>query len=49
MSSLGTKLTIRSNGKWLQVFEEAGLRVVKEEVQEGLPQELFAVKTWALQ
>lgn len=38
----------RSNGKWLEVFTEAGLRVVKEEVQVGLPQELFVVKTWAL-
>lgn len=46
---LNAKLTSRSNGKWLQVFEEAGLRVIKEEVQEGLPQELFTVKTWALQ
>lgn len=38
----------RSNGKWLEAFTEAGLSVVKEEVQEGLPQELFVVKTWAL-
>ncbi|TXT10659.1 hypothetical protein VHUM_02164 [Vanrija humicola] len=36
----------RSNGKWLEVFEEAGLKVVKDEVQEGLPNELFTVKTW---
>lgn len=35
----------RSNGKWLEVFHEAGLQVVKEEVQEGLPDELFVVKT----
>ncbi|BEJ12456.1 hypothetical protein CspHIS471_0209160 [Cutaneotrichosporon sp. HIS471] len=38
----------RSNGKWLEVFHEAGLQVVKEEVQQGLPDELFVVKTWAL-
>lgn len=35
----------RSNKKWLEVFEGAGLRVVKEEVQMGLPEELFVVKT----
>lgn len=38
-------LTIRSNGKWLEVFTEAGLKVVKEEVQHGMPDELFTVKT----
>ncbi|KAL1408882.1 hypothetical protein Q8F55_005696 [Vanrija albida] len=35
----------RSNGKWLEVFEEAGLQVVKDEVQQGLPNELFTVKS----
>lgn len=35
----------RSNGKWLQVFAEAGLSVIKEEVQVGMPVELFTVKT----
>jgi protein N-terminal methyltransferase len=35
----------RSNGKWLQVFKEAGLTVVKEEIQVGMPDELFMVKT----
>jgi len=35
----------RSNGKWLEAFAEAGLEVVKEEVQQGLPDELFTVKT----
>jgi protein N-terminal methyltransferase len=38
-------LTPRSNGKWLQIFAEAGLTVVKEEVQVGMPTELFMVKT----
>ena len=36
---------IRSDGKWLQVFKEAGLKVIKEEVQLGLPDELLVVKT----
>jgi protein N-terminal methyltransferase len=35
----------RSNGKWLEVFKDAGLRVIKEEVQVGMPDELFVVKT----
>ncbi|ODN90237.1 hypothetical protein L198_06255 [Cryptococcus wingfieldii CBS 7118] len=39
----------RSSGKWVEAFKDAGLRVVKEEVQEGMPEELFVVKTWALQ
>jgi protein N-terminal methyltransferase len=39
------KADVRSNAKWHQVFAEAGLEVVKEEIQEGLPQELFTVKT----
>lgn len=38
----------RSNGKWLEAFSQAGLEVVKEEVQHGLPDELFTVKTWAV-
>ncbi|WVQ76967.1 hypothetical protein IAR50_006646 [Cryptococcus sp. DSM 104548] len=39
----------RSSGKWVQVFHDAGLKVIKEETQEGMPEELFVVKTWALQ
>jgi len=35
----------RSNGKWLEVFNDAGLKLVKEEVQVGMPEELFVVKT----
>ncbi|ORX37456.1 AdoMet dependent proline di-methyltransferase-domain-containing protein [Kockovaella imperatae] len=38
----------RSNAKWLEVFREAGLEVIREEVQIGMPSELFVVKTWAL-
>ncbi len=40
------KLTCsRSNLKWLEVFEEAGLEVIKEEVQTGMPEQLLMVKT----
>jgi len=35
----------RSSAKWLEIFKDAGLEVIKEEVQVGMPQELFAVKT----
>jgi protein N-terminal methyltransferase len=35
----------RSSGRWIEIFKEAGLKIVKEEVQEGLPEELFTVKT----
>ncbi|WVQ82534.1 hypothetical protein IAT38_004663 [Cryptococcus sp. DSM 104549] len=34
----------RSSAKWLQVFADAGLEVVKEETQLGMPEELFTVK-----
>lgn len=34
----------RSSAKWLQVFADAGLKVVKEVMQEGMPEELFVVK-----
>lgn len=34
----------RSTLSWLGVFEEAGLKVVKEEIQGGLPEGLFVVK-----
>lgn len=34
----------RSNALWLQIFQQAGLKVVKQQVQEGLPAGLFAVK-----
>ena len=38
----------RSNKMWEEIFEQAGLKIVKEEVQLGLPQGLFMVKSWAL-
>lgn len=34
-----------SSARWVDIFKEAGLRIVREEVQEGLPEELFTVKT----
>lgn len=35
----------RSNGKWLEAFRDAGLEVIKEQEQVGMPEELFVVKT----
>jgi protein N-terminal methyltransferase len=35
----------RSNSRWLEIFAEAGLEIVREEVQQGMPTELFMVKT----
>jgi protein N-terminal methyltransferase len=43
--STGSVADDRSNGKWLEVFNDAGLKLVKEEVQVGMPEELFVVKT----
>lgn len=44
-SSMKSVADDRSNGKWLEVFNDAGLKLVKEEVQVGMPEELFVVKT----
>ncbi|KAN0065471.1 hypothetical protein ACQY0O_001307 [Thecaphora frezii] len=38
----------RSTKAYERVFAEAGLEVLRCEVQHGLPQELFTVKMWAL-
>jgi protein N-terminal methyltransferase len=35
----------RSDKKWLEIFKDAGLEVIKEEVQVGMPEELFVVRT----
>ncbi|WWD17619.1 hypothetical protein CI109_102060 [Kwoniella shandongensis] len=35
----------RSSARWLECFKEAGLEVVREEIQQGMPEELFVVKT----
>lgn len=42
------KSITRSTMAYERVFKEAGLDVVRCEVQEGLPAELFVVKMWAL-
>lgn len=42
------KSITRSTLAYERVFREAGLEVVKCQEQEGLPEELFVVKMWAL-
>lgn len=42
------KSVTRSIQAYERVFKEAGLTVVKTDVQLGLPIELFVVKMWAL-
>jgi len=39
---------IRSDQKWLSIFREAGLTLIKEKVQLGFPDGLFTVKMYAL-
>ncbi|KAI5793140.1 alpha-N-methyltransferase NTM1 [Geopyxis carbonaria] len=39
----------RTDGKFRAVFKEAGLRVVRTEVQRGMPAGLYAVRSYALQ
>lgn len=39
----------RPNDELKRLFEESGLNVIKEEVQQGLPAGLFAVKMYMLQ
>ncbi|KAJ6630860.1 alpha-N-methyltransferase NTM1 [Mycena sp. CBHHK59/15] len=38
----------RSDMAWKRVFEQAGLSLVREQVQEGLPEGLYVVKMYAL-
>jgi len=38
----------RSNAMWLQLFSKAGLRVIAQKLQNGLPSELYKVKMYAL-
>lgn len=38
----------RRDEKFLELFKAAGLRLVKSEIQKGMPKELFPVKTYAL-
>jgi hypothetical protein len=37
-------ITVSSDKVWKHVFEQAGLRLIREEVQDGLPEGLFVVK-----
>jgi protein N-terminal methyltransferase len=39
----------RSDGKFRELFEKVGFKIVATEVQRGLPKELFPVRTYALQ
>ncbi|TEB36364.1 methyltransferase domain-containing protein [Coprinellus micaceus] len=38
----------RSDLAWKELFKRAGLKLIREKVQEGLPAELFVVKMYAL-
>lgn len=38
----------RSDGKFKQLFEEAGLKIVDTQMQKGFPKGLYAVKMYAL-
>lgn len=44
--SLSIILVIRSDKAWKVVFQNAGLTLLKEEVQLGLPEGLFVVKSY---
>ena len=39
----------RTEAKWNLLFRAANLKIVATELQEGFPEELFPVRTWALQ
>ncbi|KAE9964498.1 hypothetical protein BLS_008273 [Venturia inaequalis] len=39
----------RSDGKFRELFETAGLKIVATEVQRGMPKELFPVRIYAMQ
>lgn len=39
----------RTDAKFRQIFEQAGLKIVSSEVQKGMPRELFPVRSYALQ
>lgn len=41
-------LSSRQDDKFLQIFKDAGLHLVRAEMQRGFPQELFPVKMYAL-
>lgn len=39
----------RTDKKWRECFKEAGLKMIKTEVQRGMPAGLFPVRSYALQ
>lgn len=39
----------RTEEKFKELFKEAGLKIVRTELQRGFPRELYPVRTWALQ
>lgn len=39
----------RTEEKFKELFKEAGLNIVRTELQRGFPRELYPVRTWALQ
>jgi protein N-terminal methyltransferase len=39
----------RADGKFRDLFEKSGLKIVATEVQRGMPKELFPVRTYAMQ
>lgn len=41
-------LVCRSDKKFQEIFQKAGLRLVRMETQKGFPKELFPVKVYAL-
>ena len=47
LSDVGLSMLIldRSDSAWKKAFADAGLKILKEEVQQGFPEGLYAVKT----
>lgn len=39
----------RTDEKFREIFEKAGLKIKKTEIQNGLPKELYPVRMYALQ
>lgn len=39
----------RTEEKFKTLFKEAGLKIVRTELQKGFPKELYPVRIWALQ
>ena len=39
---------VRTEEKFKTLFKEAGMKVIRTEIQRGFPKELYAVRMWAL-